>query len=399
MIIRAKTYIRRVFGKKLPVVVGLLAFLLVLGVFGAHHLVDSPSNMASTKPAHSSGPPSLQLPADFSLEDKIGQLLIVGVSSRATAIELEGQYQIGGFLIRPGSDLFSKAGTSAVVKAGELPPVFAVDEEGGQISRLPNADFSLYSASYMGSLPDAQVQKVAFDMGRAMVAIGANLDFAPVVDLDDGQNAAISQLNRSFSSNQEVVARKAAAFADGLRAAGIVPTFKHFPGLGRATGVTDGDTDTGAAIAPGLPSLEQNDLKPYTLLLRSDLTSTVMVGNQIVPGLSHGLPASLSSASYQLLRTKYGFNQVVFTDELLLAESVSSVDPDPADAVVAAIKVGADMPLIDTDSSQVVGNVIKAVAEAVQSDQIKQSQINASLNRILEMKSSIKKIVPDKREL
>lgn len=362
--------------------IGLAACLLIV-----NHLSDTP--ISGTAVTGSSSESKLKLPADFNLNDKIGQLLIVGVTSQDAAINLEKQYQIGGFLIRTGSDLFSKTATNNVAGAGQLPPLFAVDEEGGQVSRLPAVDFTTYSAKYMGGLSDDAVKSVAYGMAQAMNQIGASVDFAPVVDLDNGQNAAISQLERAFSSQPSTVGAKASAFAAGLRQGGVAPTFKHFPGLGYADGPTQGDTDAGPATTPDLATLEVNDLLPYTRLLQPNLIGCVMVGNQIVPGLTNQLPASLSSAAYNLLRTRYHFNQVVFTDELLLAKAVTEVYPDPADAVIAAIKAGADMPLIDTDNPEVVANIISGVASAVQNGQIKQAQINASLARILKLKSSL----------
>jgi beta-N-acetylhexosaminidase len=329
----------------------------------------------------------LALPSDFTLEDKIGQLLIIGVTQKSVAIDLEKNYQIGGFLIRPEADLLSKAVVETVGRSGKLPPFFALDEEGGEISRLPGGYFSQDSAKYMGGLTDSQVRQIAAHMGQMMVSLGMNVDFAPVVDLDNGRNAAISLLDRSFSSDPVVVARKAGAFAAGLKQAGVIPTFKHFPGLGHADGPTNGNTDTGTATSPNIIKLEKNDLLPYKTLLQADSPLAVMVGNQIVPGLTGGVPASISGSTYSLLRTTYGFKQVVFTDELILAKAIADVEPDPASSVIAAIQAGADMPLIDSDDEQTVGEIIQAVSEVVRRGQIKESQIDASLNRILQLKA------------
>lgn len=378
---------------RLKTIIFLLAaivFVIGFGLLGAHHLSDPQlKNVTYKTPDKPTQQQGVKLPNDFTLKDKIGQLLMVGVTSKNVAIDLEKNYQIGGFLIRPGADLFSKDATNSVSHSGELAPLFAVDEEGGEISRLPGADFSSYSAKYMGTLPDARVKQIGRNMGLAIKDIGANVDFAPVIDLDNGQNAAISLLERSFSSDPAIVTEKAQAFAGGLAQADVASTFKHFPGLGNATGLTGGNTDTAAATSPPLASLEQNDLIPYKTLLRSNWLSTVMIGNQIVPGLTNGLPASISANAYNLLRSEYGFKSVVFTDELILAQAITSVEPSPAAAVIAAIKAGADMPLIDTDDGQTVNAIIQTVAEAVHGGQIKESQIDTSLGRILQLKTSL----------
>ena len=344
---------------------------------------------ATTPPAHT--PQGLTLPANFTLQDKIGQLLFVGVTKTAIALDLEKKYQIGGFLIETNADLFSKAATEQVKQNGELAPLFAIDQEGGYVSRLPNAAFKHYTASYLGTLPDNQVQTIGNTMGAAMASLGAYIDFAPVVDLNNPNNMAIGYWQRSFSSSPTIVAQKAAAFADGLRSSGVVPTFKHYPGLGNATGPTGGDTDTGPATSPPLQALEQSDLVPYQSLLPHASVSTVMVGNQTVPGLTDGLPASLSSATYALLRNTYHFNQVILTDEITGAKSITAVEPSPSAAVIAAIKAGADMPLVDVSSEQEVADIINDTTQAVLTHEITTDQIDASLGRILELKTWIAK--------
>lgn len=385
MLLRLKNSLRRSLVIDTLLLIIIAAILLLTATPTTDVRLET-SNSAPSKNLTPTSRLTLSLPHDFNLRDEIGQMLMIGVTSEASANDLETRYQIGGFLVRPDSDLFSKQATSLVRKAGKLPPLFAMDEEGGEIARLPSDNFTQDSAKYMGGLSDSDVKQIAFEMGSSMASLGIDVDFAPVVDLDNGHNAAISDLDRSFSSNPAVVAEKAQAFASGLRQAGIIPTFKHFPGLGNADGNTQGNTDTGSATSPDLASLRESDLLPYKKILQAGLTSTVMVGNQVVPGLSNGLPASLSKNTYALLRKDYGFNQVVFTDELILAKAVSD-SFSPAAAVVTAIEAGADMPLIDTDDPQIVTDIIDAVESAVHNGQIKQSQIDASLNRILALKS------------
>jgi beta-N-acetylhexosaminidase len=380
---RPKTTARlKTLAKLLVVLVVLLGVALIVAVIANRNRPKPP-----VKPPQK---PGLSVPSDFTLSDKIGQMLVVGVTDKNAAIELEKKYQIGGFLLMTGANLFSKEATDTVKQVGKLPPLFTIDQEGGEVSRLPNSEFRQFTATHLGGLPDAQVQHIAQTMGQAMADIGAHVDYAPVVDLDNGHNATISMFRRSFSSDPAIVARKAGAFANGLRAAGVAPTFKHFPGLGSATGVTNGNTDTGPATTPPLSQLKQRDLKPYETLSRQGGVSAVMVGNQIVPGLTHGMPASLSGDAYNLLRTMYGFKQVVFTDELIKAKAVADAQPNPALAVIAAIKAGADMPLIVPDNSQQVGVIIKAVADAAQSGQLHESQIDTALQRIMSFKTAIK---------
>src|SRR5581483_586671 len=101
------------------------------------------------------------------------------------------------------------------------------------------------------------------------------------------------------------------AFAQGLQAAGIVPVVKHVPGIGHASA----DTDLGPATDPPLAQLQGHDLIPFDQAVSAG-APVVMVSHAIVPGLTGGLPASLSPATYQLLRDGLGFQGVAVTDAL-----------------------------------------------------------------------------------
>lgn len=388
-------------GKKVWIIVLSIIAIGVIGVIAKNQFFTPKPTPAKHQPTHTDQPannpqptpippkPSgLTVPSSFTLEQKIGQLLVVGVLDKDMAINLEKTYQLGGFLLMTNSNMFNKAATDEVKQAGAIIPIIAVDQEGGYVSRLPDQTFRTYTAHYMGMLPADQVQGIGSQMGQSLAAIGANVDFAPVLDIDDGHNAAISYWQRSFSSDPTVVAQKASAFAAGLRAAGIVPTFKHFPGLGYATGATNGDTDIGPATTPPFATLQQRDLLPYKIIQTSDV-STVMVGNQTVPGLTNGLPASMSGATYSYLRTNYNFQQVTFTDEIAGAKAITQVESTPTQAVIDALNAGADMPLINIATEQEAIDVINGVAQAVQNNQLNIGRINEALDRVMTLKTWI----------
>lgn len=322
------------------------------------------------------------IPDTYTLKNKIGRLLFVSLADASQAASMEKKYEIGGFLFDSGS-AYSKSTADSIKSAGKLTPLIAVDEEGGQVQRLKSAIGTYPSAKKLGLISDDDVQKSAADMGKKMAERGINIDLAPVLDLDNGKNTAISKADRSFSSKPEVVTSKANAFADGLNQAGIIPAFKHFPGLGNATGSTGGNTDTGLATTPDLATLVNKDLKPYESLLGSGRQSIVMMGNQIVPGLTGNDPASMSNAAYELLRSKYKYNGVVVTDEIGNAKAVKP--RSPSDAVIAAMKAGADMPLFIASGEQQISSVINDVEKAVNDGTLSKSRIDLSINKVLQL--------------
>jgi beta-N-acetylhexosaminidase len=326
--------------------------------------------------------PSVSLPSNFSQKDKAAQLLFIGLSGSESseaseAASLEKTYNIGGFLFNTAPS--SKSTTDSVINAGGVKPFIALDEEGGEVERLGVLP---QSAKQMGSMSDDDVKQLGQTAGQKMAGLDIDVDFAPVLDLDNGKDdGAISKFDRSFSSNSNTVTEKAGAFADGLGSASVVPTFKHFPGLGSATT----STDDGPATTKPLSSLEQNDLKPYDKLLTNNSRAMVMVGNQIVPGQggTNGQPASLSKSMYDLLRGKYGFSGIAITDDLGHAKAISSTGRSKAQAAADAIKAGADMALVDVDNPSEVGPIVDAVSGSVD-----QSQINSSANKIVSFKNN-----------
>ena len=120
---------------------------------------------------------------------------------------------------------------------------------------------------------------------------------------------------------------------------------KHFPGLGHASA----DTDTGRPPTRRSSQLETDDLIPFEQAAAAGLP-VVMVGHPMVPGLTGNVPASLSPATYHLLRSTLGFKGVAMTDDLD-AGAISAAGYTQPAAAVAAIEAGADMVMIDASAS------------------------------------------------
>lgn len=336
----------------------------------------------SPKPSTGPGPADLNL----SLREKIGQLMFVGVGNKDEAVALAKKYQIGGImLIEGGTSLFSKSAIDAVKAAGKQPVLVASDEEGGRVQRLESKTGKYPSAKELGGKTDQQVESIAQEYGTELAELGVTVNYAPVLDIDDGSNSIISKKDRAFSSNPDTIAKKAGAFAKGMRSAGVAPVFKHFPGHGRA----DGDSHTTPVTTPHINSLKASDLKPYETLLKGQ-TSGVMVGHLIVPGLTNGKQATISPQAIELLRDDYNFDGVVFSDEIANMKAIAD-KYSPAEAVSLAIQAGIDMPLFNkspkySNLDDQVSKTIDKVEQDVKSGLIKESDIDSSLQRIQELK-------------
>ncbi|MGH3812398.1 MAG: glycoside hydrolase family 3 N-terminal domain-containing protein, partial [Pseudonocardiaceae bacterium] len=204
--------------------------------------------------------------AQLPLRRRLAQLLMVGVDARGPreALAVVTSEQVGGiFLAGNATGLLSDGALEQVQAAAVLPVAVAVDDEGGRVQRIDTLDGELPSARTMAAnLPVQQVYELAVKRGSQLRARGVTVDFAPSVDVSSQPDGAVIG-NRSFSSDPTIVARYAGAFARGLRDAGVLPVFKHFPGHGRATG----DSHRGAVRTPPLTELREVDLLPYRQLL------------------------------------------------------------------------------------------------------------------------------------
>jgi beta-N-acetylhexosaminidase len=233
------------------------------------------------------------------------------------------------------------------------------------------------------TLTRAQVKALAEQAGRRMRAAGVTMDLAPVLDLSDGPGPDDAHPDgpRSFSLSPSVAAAYGIAFARGLRAGGVIPVFKHFPGLGQASY----NTDAGPASVPPLPVLKAAALLPFEVAIRAGATA-VMVGNVTVPGLTGAVPATLSKPAITgLLRGQLGFGGLVLTDSLS-ALAVTGAGYSVPRAAADAIEAGADMVLFDSATAAATGDIIASIVSAVTSGRLPVSRLDSAVQHVLATK-------------
>ncbi|QQQ80622.1 glycoside hydrolase family 3 protein [Saccharothrix sp. 6-C] len=353
-------------------------------------LSTASSTVPSTTPPPSSTtvepPPPVVDPcaekiAALPLRARLAQLLVIGVDPRgpADALSVVRNEQVGGIFIG-GDDvgLLSAGALAPVHAAAALPLTVAVDDEGGRVQRLDALDGSMPSARRMAAdLSPDQVRAVAEERGRALRERGVTTDLAPVLDTS-GQPDRTVIGDRSFSPDPDTALGYALAFAEGLHNAGVTPVVKHFPGHGNTTG----DSHLGAVTSPPLDALRDTDLVPYRHLPRfGDVV--VMLGHIDVPGLTGGVPATLSPEAYALLRGEFGFTGPAMTDDLGAMRAVTDRVGLP-DAVTQALAAGADIALWSSGGR--VGEVLDHLEGAVASGVLPPARVDEAVHRVLSAK-------------
>ncbi|MFD6860416.1 glycoside hydrolase family 3 N-terminal domain-containing protein [Rhodococcus sp. NPDC060086] len=344
----------------------------------------SSATAASSPPAEACGDDLL---ASLSLRQKLAQLLNVGVTGADDALAVIGAEQIGGIFVGSWTDpaMLAERQIPGVAAQSPLPLMVTIDEEGGRVSRV---------GELLGPDPSARVTaqtmtvdetyQMALERGRELRELGITVDYAPDVDVSSQPDNSVIG-DRSFSDDPAVVTDYAGAYARGLQDAGIMPVLKHFPGHGSASG----DSHTGAVTTPPIQELVASDLVPYRELVSSDVA--VMLGHLDVPGLTEGLPASISPAAVDLLRTGTGyggrpFDGMIFTDDLSGMQAITDSYPI-TEAVEAALVAGVDQALwLTTDQ---VPAVLDHLERAVVSGELPAAQVDESVRTVARAKGAL----------
>ena len=340
--------------------------------------VPSPSPQEAPAPPQPSEA-QRRVPAD--LRAKVASLMVVGVSDydQARAALDQG---VGGLFIPSWADpkLLTEEGRNINALRAEYGRPFsvAVDFEGGRVQRHTEVFGAWMPPGDLADQPPEVIRGTGYDIGRSLRAHGVNVNYAPLLDLDVTGLPIVG--DRAFSGDPREVERVATLFSQGLYDARVAPTFKHFPGHGRASG----DTHVGLAVTPPVGELGASDMLPYGPVLQAFPGAGVMVGHMIVPGLGvEGVPSSLNPEAYRVLRAgEYPggapFGGVVLTDDLSGMRGILDYVPTP-EAVKMAIAAGADQALWSSGAD--VPLIIDTVTTAAASGEIPAERIDSAAVR------------------
>ncbi len=336
---------------------------------------------------------------DVSLERKIGQMIMIGFRGvdidNATLIS-EKQVtrgEIGGVLILPYNIENRKQFLKLIKDIKSIkttyPLLVAIDQEGGKICRLNDANgFTSFPSSK--EVARAKTPREAFKLYLKMAGIikgtGINLNLAPVVDLDiNPDSPAIGKIERSFSADPNIVLSYAEQFISAHRETGVLTSVKHYPGHGSA----GNDTHLGFTDVTG--TWKKIELIPYRELIKKGLVDTVMTAHVVNADVDDKYPASLSEKHVEEnLRGRLGFDGVIITDDLQMG-AVSNIYP-LEDIVINAINSGSDILLFANYFNldpKISGKVRKIIIQAIDEGKIKRERIEESFQRIMKLKKKL----------
>jgi len=357
--------------------------------------------------------------ANMTAEQKLAQMMIVAFrsdgSNRKTATELTPAYEellkkyaFGGVLLFGGNivdeeqtiTLIRDCQAAAMAAKPGIPLLICVDQEGGLVNRVSFGVTGPGNMALAAAGDPALTEECADLLGQEIAALGFNMDFAPVSDVNNNPNNPIIGI-RSFSDEPALASQHVTAFLRGLDKNNISAALKHFPGHG----------NVGEDSHTGLPSSELTveELKACELIpfqagieAGADMIMTAHIQypnietetyiSKLDEDIVH-LPATLSRTIITgLLREEMGYDGIVITDSMVMDAIATHFDP--ADAAVLAINAGVDILLCPVDLYQdeeidtfpAMYAYMQALLERVASGEIKEEELNDSVARILKLK-------------
>ncbi len=323
----------------------------------------------------------------MSLEEKIGQLFIVGFEGEEIndgIVDLVKNQKVGGLIYfsRNIVDSNQIINLNNEIKAIEkdIPLFISVDEEGGVVSRVPEEFVKLPSSGYIGQFND---ENLSYNVGKIIAkelnSLGFNMDFAPVLDIDSNPNNTVIG-ERAFGNNSEIVSRLGIKTMEGIKDGKIIPVVKHFPGHGD----TDVDSHYGLPIVKKtLEELENLEFIPFKNAIDNG-ADVVMISSIILESIDNEYPATMSKkVTTDILRDSLGFDGVIATDDMTMGAIVDNYNL--ADAVIMSINAGSDLVLVCHGYDDIINSIV-AVKDAVNSKIISEERIDESVYRILKLK-------------
>ncbi len=272
----------------------------------------------------------------------------------------------------------------------------AIDQEGGKVSRLEDGT-QMPGNMALGATGDpAMAKEAATVIGEELASLGINVNFAPVVDVNNNPANPVIGV-RSFSDDAQVVAAFGKEYMAGLCEQKVIPALKHFPGHGD----TDTDSHTGLpSIDKSVEELKSKEWIPYQECLQdADMVMTAhieypQIEKEVYVSKETGqeitLPATLSKTMItDILRGQLGYDGVVVTDSLEMGAIAKHFDR--TDVARYVILSGANLLLMPFDMVDEAGiddakAYVESIVKMVEDGEIPKERIDDSVKRLLTVK-------------
>jgi beta-N-acetylhexosaminidase len=314
------------------------------------------------------------------LDTAAARLLTVGFHGKAPSPDVERLLArgVGGVVLfsrNVGNPREVLELTGALKRRAGRPLVISIDQEGGKVARLREGFTPLPAFRALGELGDPVLaREYGRLVGSELSAVGVDLDFAPVLDVDTNPDNPVIGL-RSLGADPAIVAELGVAFAAGLGDAGVAACGKHFPGHGDTH--TDSHLELPRLTHP-LSRLEKVELLPFAAAVAAGIPA-IMTAHVVFEALDEERPATMSPAVLRfLLRDRLGYSGVVFSDDL---EMQAIADHYAIDAVMLeGLEAGVDCFLV-CHTAELAHRAIDAIVAGVTRGVLSEARVREAVDR------------------
>lgn len=326
---------------------------------------------------------------EMTLDEKVGQLLIVGVEGKEisdTDISHIQNINVGGFVFF-SRNIEDEEQVLALLnslkeenKINHIPLFLSVDEEGGIVSRLSKIFTNLPNASILGEKDDINLSfEYGENLGIKLKSLGFNIDFAPVLDINSNPDNPVIG-NRAFGKTVDSVTRHGIEVMNGIKSQNIIPVGKHFPGHG------DTAVDSHLALPrvdKTLEDLENLELIPFENAINNNI-EMIMVAHILYPQIDKNFPSSISEILIKdILRDKLNFAGVVISDDMTMGAIVDNYSIE--EASMQFLISGGDIVLV-CHGKENPSLIFNRIIEGVKNGELSESELDEKIYRILKLK-------------
>lgn len=275
------------------------------------------------------------------------------------------------------------AACTAALRSARPDVLIAIDEEGGDVTRLAHATGSPYPGNAaLGAIDDLTLtQRVYHAIGNELAALGITVNLAPTVDVNTADDNPIIG-TRSFGADPARVAAHSAAAVAGLQSAGVAACAKHFPGHGAT--IADSHHELPTVDVPPA-TLRDRDLPPFAAVVGAG-AQAIMTAHIRVPAITGDDPATFCRPLLvDLLREEYGFAGVVITDALeMRGATLAAGGIGPA--AVRALAAGADLLCIGAQvDAELVEHIAAEIAAALADGRLATERVEQAAQRVTDL--------------
>ena len=336
---------------------------------------------------------------ELTLEEKIGQLLIIGFHETTLTDELRiliRRYKFGNFILFarnvvdiPQLEKLTRDLHEEVMNSIGIMPFIAIDQEGGNSVGIMDK-----STFYPGSMTIAatdlsNAEIIGHMMGKHLISLGINMNFAPVLDINNNPKNPIIGI-RSFSDKPEIVSKYGIEIIKAMQSEGVIATGKHFPGHGDV----EIDSHLGLPVLPfDKERLYNMELKPFMEAINNDVQN-IMAAHIIFQEVDKENPATVSKDILQgILRNELSYSGLI-TSDCMEMNAISETMTTPVGAM-RGVKAGDDLVCVSHTKQRQIDS-INLIKESVEKNEISIEEIDEKIERILKYKNEVYSVMKQK---